>query len=99
MRVIIAETAESDLEAIGDYIALDNPARAITFVRELRAKCLELARMPQRFPILPHRPQSGIRRRVVGNYLILFQIGGDAVDVLHILNGAMDYERIMFPDE
>jgi plasmid stabilization system protein ParE len=29
--------AEQDIEAIGDYIAADHPARAISFVSELRA--------------------------------------------------------------
>jgi toxin ParE1/3/4 len=37
MRVVISPLAERDLEAIGDYIAEDNPARALSFVAELRA--------------------------------------------------------------
>jgi len=35
MKVLITAEAEADLEAIGDYIARDNPARALSFVREL----------------------------------------------------------------
>ena len=37
MTCLFTETAEADLEAIADYIALDNPARALTFVTDLRA--------------------------------------------------------------
>jgi plasmid stabilization system protein ParE len=39
MIVVITADAETDLERIGDAIAQHNPARAITFVRELRRKC------------------------------------------------------------
>jgi len=33
-RLIFSPRAAADLEAIGDYIAHDNPARAISFLEE-----------------------------------------------------------------
>jgi toxin ParE1/3/4 len=36
VRVVLSNQAETDLEEIGDYIAADSPARAVSFVRELR---------------------------------------------------------------
>ncbi len=36
MVVIVTGPAEADLETIADYIAAQNPFRALTFVRELR---------------------------------------------------------------
>jgi toxin ParE1/3/4 len=48
-RLIFTHQAEADLEAIGDHIALDSPFRAVTFIRELRADCLELRTMPERY--------------------------------------------------
>jgi plasmid stabilization system protein ParE len=51
--VRLSAEAERDLESIGDRIAGDNPARAITFIGELRAKCLGLADYPMRFPLVP----------------------------------------------
>jgi len=36
MPCIFSPLAASDLEEIGDYIAQDNPHRALTFVREIR---------------------------------------------------------------
>src|SRR4051812_30389480 len=50
MIVTLSAEAERDLEAIGDYIARDDPARALTFLQQLRAKCLGLADFPERFP-------------------------------------------------
>jgi len=41
MRVILTVQAELDLEEIGDYIAADNPERALSLVGELRAHCCE----------------------------------------------------------
>jgi len=36
MRVELSSFIESDLEAIADYIAQDNPMRAVSFIREIR---------------------------------------------------------------
>ena len=35
MKVIFTKQAESDLEQIADFIALDNPIRALSFIKEL----------------------------------------------------------------
>lgn len=42
MIVRISAEDERDLEDIDDYIAKDNPVRAMTFVQELRAAALSL---------------------------------------------------------
>jgi toxin ParE1/3/4 len=36
MLVELSSFIESDLEAIADYIAQDNPMRAVSFIREIR---------------------------------------------------------------
>jgi toxin ParE1/3/4 len=38
MILEFSNEAESDLEQIADYIAADDPRRALSFVRELRSK-------------------------------------------------------------
>lgn len=97
MIVKLSAEAERDLEDIGDYIARDDPERAIGFIRELRSKCLELAKFPRRFPILARYEAQGIRHRVHGNYLIFYRVEADRVVVVHVLHGAMDYRAILFP--
>lgn len=99
MIVEFTATAEADLEGIGDYIARDNPARASSFVRELARVCLDLVDMPEAWPVVPRYERHGIRRRVQGKYLIFYRISGERITVLHILNGAMDVESILFPNE
>ncbi|BCM21245.1 type II toxin-antitoxin system RelE/ParE family toxin [Mesorhizobium sp. J8] len=96
-RLIFAAQAETDLEAITEHIAKDNPFRAVTFLQELRSACFELRAMPERYSLIPRYQSSGIRRRVHDNYLIFFHVGTDTVEILHVLHGAMDYEQILFP--
>lgn len=98
MIVELAEEAETDLEAIGDTIAADSPQRALSFVLELREKCLELGDLPERYPLVPRYESRGIRRRVHGRYLIFYRVETDKVVVVHVLPGAMDFEPILFPD-
>lgn len=98
MIVDISAAAEADLEVIGDYIARDNPARAVSFVRELYRGCLDIAEMPEAWPVVPRYEHHGIRRRVHGRYLIFYRIQADRITILHVLNGAMDVEAVLFPN-
>jgi plasmid stabilization system protein ParE len=98
MIVELTAAAEADLEAIGDYIARDNPVRASSFVREIFRSCLDIADMPEAWPVVPRHEHHDIRRRVHGRYLIFYRVGDGRITILHILNGAMDVEAILFPD-
>jgi len=95
--VRLADEAEADLEAIGDRIAEDDPTRAASFVREVRERCIGLGRFPKRFPLVPRYEQRGVRHFAHGNYLIFYRVEAEAVTVIHDLQGAMDYSRILFP--
>lgn len=98
MKLDITSAAEADLEEIADYIARDNPVRAMTFVRELYERCSDIADMPEAWPVVPRYEHHGIRRRVHGRYLIFYRVGEDRIVILHVLNGAMDVEAILFPE-
>jgi plasmid stabilization system protein ParE len=99
VKVIVADEAEIDLEDIADRIAADNPARALSFVRELRTICSTLSDRPLAWPLVPNHERGGVRRRVHGAYLVFFRVVSDAVIVLRILHGARDYGPILFPDD
>jgi len=81
--------AERDLEGIGDYIAADNPARAVTFIRELRAKCSSIQQTPQAYRLRPDLAE-GLRSSVHGRYVIYFTTDNDTVRIIRVLHGAMD---------
>jgi plasmid stabilization system protein ParE len=97
--VRLTSLAEAELEAIADYIARDNPRRALSFVQELRERCLSLADMPLAFPLVPRYEDRGIRHRVHGNYQIFYRVVGDPpcrIDVLHVLHSARNYAALLF---
>jgi plasmid stabilization system protein ParE len=98
MIVVLTAEAEADLEQIADYIAADNPKRALSFVVELRQCCERLAEIPKGFPLVPRYEHVGIRRRVYGAYLIFYRVTAGQVEVLHILHGAVNYEPLLFPE-
>ena len=97
MIVVITDEAEADLERIGDFIARDNPLRAVSFVSELVDRCHDLADTSQAFPFVPHHEQTGVRRRPHGRYLIFYRASAARIEVLHVLHGAQDYEAVLFP--
>lgn len=91
-RYRISPLAEQDLEAIGDFIAQDNPHRAITFIVELRNQCSKIAANPKACRL---RPELGtnIRSFAYGNYVIFFQENPDTICIVRMLHGAMDIEN------
>ena len=49
-------------------------------------------------PLVPRFERHGIRRRPYGDYLIFYRVEEDRVAIVHILHGARDYERLLFPE-
>ena len=94
-EVILRARAERDLEAIGDYIARDNPRRAISFVRELRDQGKKLADNPKigvRIPVLG----EAIQRITFNKYLIIYRYDQDkdTVFILRITEGHRDLDQL-----
>jgi len=96
MNVRLTAEAERDLETIAERIAEDNPPRALSFLEELRPKCLNLADFPDRFALVPRYEQHGVCHCAHANYLIFYRVEAEQVVVLHILHGAMDYQELLF---
>ncbi|WAU78258.1 type II toxin-antitoxin system RelE/ParE family toxin (plasmid) [Acinetobacter sp. LF10] len=94
MKVIFAKQAENDLEQIADFIAQDNPQRALSFILELEQKCLSIGGMPKAFPIVPELIELGIRRRVYQNYSIFFCITSGHIFIVRVLNSVMNYTAL-----
>ena len=90
-----SDRAEADLEDVADYIALHNPRRAVSFVRELRARCERIAERP-RANRLREEFGLGVRGAVHGAYLILYTHREDGrVVVERVVHGARDLGRLL----
>ena len=99
MIVTITAEAEADLEQIAIYVAEQSPKSALELVRELRERCESLLDAPRGYPSVPRYEHLGIRRRSLGRFLIFYRVSTDAIEVIHILHGARDYESLLFPEE
>lgn len=98
MILEFSSEAENDLEQIADYVAQDDPRRALSFVRELRSKCEGLLDAPNSFAFVPRFEHHGVRRRIHGKYLIFYRVGSEKVVIIHILHGATDYGASLFDE-
>jgi toxin ParE1/3/4 len=86
MQVEFSSFIEGDLESIGDYIAHDNPTRAVTFVRELREKIRQIGQNPFLFQLRPEIGQDA-RIAIIGRYIILFRVFSDRVRIERVVSG------------
>ncbi len=99
MIVTITAEAEADLEQIAIYVAEQSPRSALELVRELRERCESLLDAPRGYPLVPRYEHLGIRRRSFGRFLIFYRVSTDAIEIIHIIHGARDYEPMLFPEE
>lgn len=86
-RLVITPRAVADLEDIGDYIALDNPAAAARTIDHLEEVSILLSEHP-RIGILRDDIAKGVRVFPVGNYLVLFRTLADGVEIVRYVHGA-----------
>src|SRR5688572_30576536 len=98
MRVVFSPSARQDLTGIADYIARDNPRRALSFIREIRARCAKLAAAPRSARPFP---SLGADARILphGSYLILYRITDEAVSIERVLHGSRDVAALLAPDD
>ena len=94
--VYFSPLAETDLVEIGIYIARDNPKRALSFIDELEIKCEALGEFPGT-GVMRQDVAADLRMLPHASYLIFYRVGTGQITILHVLNGAMDVEAILFP--
>ena len=93
IRLELSSYIEGDLDGIADYIAQDNPRRAVTFIQDIRAKFHDIQRHPLIYQL---RPDIGEEARMVtiGNYAILFRVMGEVVRFERVAYAGRDLPSI-----
>lgn len=91
MKVIFSPAARDDLMEIADYIAQDNPRRAMSFIDELESRCDALGAAPG---IGTQRPElgPGICGLPHGRYLIFYRAANTVLRIERIMHGARDID-------
>lgn len=93
MRCVFTRAAEKDLEGIADFIATDNPRRALSFVADIKGRCTKIAERPNAAALAKNFGE-GIRKVPFGNYIIFYTVENKSVVVLRILHGRRDLPKI-----
>jgi len=96
MRLEVSRFIEGDLDDIASYIAQDNPRRTVTFIKEIRAKFLDVQRNPLLYQLRPDIGEEA-RMATVGNYAILFRIIAEVVRIERVTYGGRDLPAIFDP--
>jgi toxin ParE1/3/4 len=94
MNYRISDEAQRDLANIGQHIAQDNPARAVSFVDELTAKFRLVAERPLSFPARAEW-HPALRSALHRPYIIVFRVADDHVDIVRVFHGARDIPNLL----
>lgn len=94
MKFVISPHAANDIDNIANYIALDNPDRAVSFALEIRQRFRVIAERPFSFP---EKAEWGRNKRssLIGKYHILFEVKDDVVQIQRIMHGARDIGNLI----
>lgn len=93
-RLVIAEPAARDLENIVDYFAQDNPTAAESTFRAI-------VRAAEKLPAFPAMGRPGrhpeTRELSIADlpYLIVYEVGADAVTILAVFHTARNLVQVM----
>jgi len=92
-RIVFTAAAREDLRRIAEYIAVDNPRRARTFVAELRSRLeAKLSAFPASGPMI-----GTFRYSVFGQYVAIYrqQEKPGSVSVIMVTEGHRDWRRMI----
>ncbi len=89
-NVEIGATAERDVRAIYDYIAVDDPTAAGRWVAALRAQIARLESHPHRGAVIAESADLGLEYRhlVHGRYRTIYRIEDGRVLVVRVIHAA-----------
>jgi toxin ParE1/3/4 len=97
-RLLFRPGAESDLDALDDYIAQDSPERAFAFIQRIRGACDTLRQFPEsgraRDDLSPGLRTLAFERRVVIAYLV----SAEAVEIVRVFYGGRDMAALIIDE-
>jgi len=94
-KIVFTKAAESDLDNIIEYIAEDNPDRAISFVQELRMACTDT------LALVPKAGAEFLDARyfVFGNYIVVYDVDDtNQTIIVHMITHGSRQWRVLFSE-
>ena len=87
-----AESALADLDAIADYIAIDNSVAAAKFVREVFDKVKLLGDFPEMCPYAHDLPDQRYRHLSIQPVRIFYRVQEDTVYIVYVMRAERHLE-------
>ncbi len=97
MKVGFSPLSREDLITIADYIALDNPRRALSYIEEVEARCLRIEDAPKG-GVMRNDIAEGLRSVPFGAYLIFYRLSANEIRIERIIHGARNL-NVLFGGE
>ena len=97
-RLIWTEPALADLEAIAEYIALDNPAAASRLVERVFESVERLERFPTSGKRPPEMPRLPYRELVVAPCRVFYRVERDTVFLLYVMRAERLLRRFLIEE-
>jgi len=96
-KVIWADPAIQDLDAIADYVALDKPEAAHRLVQRVLATVGRLQRFPHMGSVPRELRGLPYRQLIVPPCRIVYRVEKDVVYIVYVLRGEQLVRRELFP--
>ena len=95
-KVIIAPSAQADLEGIVRYIARCNPDAAVRVGNELILRAESLATFPDRGRVVPEFGQRDLREVIHRTYRVIYRVNKntEAVEIVRFWHAARGFPQI-----
>ncbi|WP_086478939.1 type II toxin-antitoxin system RelE/ParE family toxin [Oceanospirillum sanctuarii] len=94
-EIVWTEPALADLNAIAEYIALQNLAAAKELVQKVFAKVERLEAFPESGRVPPELEHLNYREVVVSPCLVFYRFDGEKVYILFVMRMEQDLRRFM----
>lgn len=91
--ILVTPFAQEDLGDIWDYASESSVERADRLLDLIYEKCQRLAEYPE-MGRARHELLVNLRSFTVKNYVIFYQPITDGIEVLRVLHGALDIDRV-----
>lgn len=99
LRLVWTSRALADLEAIGDFIAADNPPAAVRWVGLLMAAAKRAAAAPLAGRRVPELGREDLREVFQRTYRIVYRVKSDRIEVLTVFEGHRLFPRDLGNEE
>ena len=87
LKILWTENSIQDLLATKEYISLDSPDRAETWIFELYSSGENLVTFPQRGRVVPEFNQENIRELLIENYRLVYRVKSTTIEILTVFEG------------